>query len=185
MSALLVLTPRPNFMNAWTHLLKPDLILGQSILALSAEHLKQQGLQGLVLDVDETLVPFGYREIDDQLHAWLTTMRAEVDIWLVSNNVSESRIGGIARSLDLPYIHFAAKPFRRKLARAVNAMNIPPVAVGMVGDRLLTDVLAGNRLGMYTILVEPMAIPGQPPRLSRIRSLENWLLDRLGYSQML
>jgi len=53
-----------------------------------------------------------------------------------------TRIGGIAHSLNLPYILGAVKP-RRKLRQAVTAMNLPVEQVAMVGDRLFTDVLAG------------------------------------------
>jgi uncharacterized protein len=50
----------------------------------------------------------------------------------------------------------------------------------MVGDRLFTDVLAGNRLGMFTILVEPMVAPMQVTRSSWIRGFEVWLSQALG-----
>ena len=66
----------------------------------------------------------------------------------------------------MPYILGAAKPSRRKLRQAVDGMNLPVDQVAMVGDRLFTDVLAGNRLGMFTILVEPSSIPKRSARLS-------------------
>ncbi|TAF56306.1 MAG: YqeG family HAD IIIA-type phosphatase [Oscillatoriales cyanobacterium] len=169
-------------MKSWSNLLKPDITLGESILHLSPQIIQDRGLRGLVLDVDETLVPFRYADVSDELTGWLREMREHVEaLWLVSNNINATRIGSIAESLDLPYIHFAGKPFRRKLARAVNAMQLPPAQVGMVGDRLLTDVLAGNRLGMCTILVEPMLAPGDPPRVSHVRSLETWISKTFGH----
>jgi hypothetical protein len=51
-----------------------------------------------------------------------------------------------------------------------------------VGDRLLTDVLAGNRLGLFTILVEPMIAPDQTASRSPLHSFEVWLSQRLGAS---
>jgi len=169
-------------MKFWSNLLKPDLMLGESILHLSPQIVRDHGLRGLVLDVDETLVPFRYADVSDELTDWLRDMREQVEaLWLVSNNIDATRIGGIAESLALPYIHFAGKPSRRKLARAVEAMQIPPAQVGMVGDRLLTDVLAGNRLGMYTILVEPILAPGDLPRVSPVRSVETWISKAFGH----
>jgi HAD superfamily phosphatase (TIGR01668 family) len=52
----------------------------------------------------------------------------------------------------------------------------------MVGDRLFTDVLAGNRLGMFTILVEPMVDPAIATRSYPIRNFEVWLSQMLGIS---
>ena len=52
----------------------------------------------------------------------------------------------------------------------------------MVGDRLFTDVLAGNRAGMFTILVEPMIDPLVAIRSHPIRDFEIWLSQLLGVS---
>jgi hypothetical protein len=59
-------------------------------------------------------------------------------------------------------------------------MNLPVEEIAMVGDRLFTDVLAGNRLGMFTILVEPMVNAGEAVRKYPIRSFEVWLSQALG-----
>lgn len=166
----------------WGKLLQPDLILGNSILSLTPEMVQHYQLRGLVLDVDETLVPFRAVEAAAELRPWVESIQQIADIWLVSNNISEARIGRIAKSLALPYLAGAGKPSRRKLRKAVSAMNLPVEQVGMVGDRLFTDVLAGNRLGMFTILVEPMVDPSELPRRFSLRSLEVWISQSLGAS---
>lgn len=165
---------------SWGKLLQPDLVLGGSILNLTPDMLQQNQLQGLVLDVDETLVPLKVAQASVELHEWVEQIRQVSALWLLSNNLSESRIGRIAQSLNVPYIMGAAKPSRRKLRQAVDAMQLPVERVGMVGDRLFTDVLAGNRLGMFTILVEPMVDPGMAVRHYRLRSFEVWVSQALG-----
>ncbi len=161
-------------------LLQPDLVLGDTIINLNPEILQQYCIKGLVLDVDETLVPFREKEASDELKQWVTQIRQIVSIWLVSNNLSQIRIGNIARSLDLPYIVGAKKPSRKKLKQAAKEMDLPVKQVAMVGDRLFTDVLAGNRLGMFTILVEPMIDPAIAARSYTIRNLEVWISQQLG-----
>ncbi len=167
---------------SWGRLVQPDLVLGGSILSLTPDIVSKYNLQGLVLDVDETLVPIYATEASPLLQAWVEEIRQATVLWLVSNNLSQNRIGRIAQSLNLPYISGARKPSRRKLKQAVDKMNLPVEQVGMVGDRLFTDVLAGNRLGMFTILVEPMLDPGEEVRISPVRSLEVWLSQALGAS---
>ena len=163
-------------------LLQPDLILGGSIVNLTADLVHHYELRGLILDVDETLVPMKQKEVAPELQQWVASIRKITPIWLVSNNLSQNRIGNIARSLDLPYILGAKKPSRRKLKQAATEMNLPVERVAMVGDRLFTDVLAGNRLGMFTILVEPMVNPAVAARSYPIRNFEVWLSQLLGVS---
>ena len=167
---------------SWGKLLQPDLILGNSILSLTPEVLQRQNLKGLVLDVDETLVPISMTQASDELRQWVELISPTIDLWLVSNNISQARIGRIAKSLNLPYILGAQKPSRRKLRQAVTAMNLPVEQVAMVGDRLFTDVLAGNRLGMFTILVEPMVNPAKLNQRHFLRDFEVWLSRFLGVS---
>ena len=61
-------------------------------------------------------------------------------------------------------------------------MGLPPQQIAMVGDRLFTDVLAGNRLGMFTILVKPMVNPLTGEQAYPIHDLEVWISQILGVS---
>lgn len=167
---------------SWGKLLQPDLVLGDCVLHLTPELLQRHRIRGMVLDVDETLVPITEKSVSEDLKGWIDTFKPDLSLWLVSNNVSQTRISNIAETLDLPYISGAAKPSRRKLKRAVEAMDLPIEQVAMVGDRLFTDVLAGNRLGMFTILVEPMVDPEIMPSFNSVRNFEVLISKMLGAS---
>lgn len=163
---------------SWRTLLEPNLTLGATVLNLTPDLLAQHGLKGLILDVDETLLPTSKSQLSGELVQWATQLKLQTSIWLVSNNLNEIRIQQIANSLGLPYLAGAGKPSRRKIRQALAAMALPPQQVGMVGDRLFTDVLAGNRLGLFTILVEPITDDGQTWKHG-LRSLEIWLAQHL------
>ncbi|WP_267383477.1 YqeG family HAD IIIA-type phosphatase [Cyanobacterium sp. uoEpiScrs1] len=165
-----------------TKLLQPDLVLGDTILGLTPEILIHYNIKGLVLDVDETLVPLKQSQVSQELEQWIETIKQVTPIWLVSNNLSEGRISRIANTLTLPYLLGAVKPSRRKLRQAVQSMKLPVSGVAMVGDRLFTDVLAGNRLGMFTILVKPMADTTLTTHYHPIHNFEIWLSRILGVS---
>lgn len=89
---------------SWGELLQPDLILHGPILKLTPELLQRHQLKGLVLDVDETLVPIRMAEVSAELLPWVNEIRQIATLWLVSNNISEGRIQRIAKTLNLPYI---------------------------------------------------------------------------------
>ncbi|MEA5463484.1 YqeG family HAD IIIA-type phosphatase [Leptothoe sp. PORK10 BA2] len=169
-------------MTSWGRLLQPDLALGGSILRLTPELIAQHQLKGLILDVDETLVSFKQSQPLEDVCQWLQQIQALIPVVLVSNNLSYSRISRIANTLGVASYYIAAgKPSRRKLKEAVDDMQLPHHEIAMVGDRLFTDVLGGNRLGLFTVLVEPMgSTKGSHSPKECLRNAEIWLSKRLG-----
>jgi len=163
-------------------ILQPDLVLGAPIIQLTPEILQKNRLKGLILDVDETLVPLKEKDVSAELLEWVEPIKQVATLSLVSNNLSETRISRIANVLGTPYFIRARKPSRRKLIQALEGMNLPVSEVAMVGDRLFTDVLAGNRLGMFTILVEPMVDPSNVATFYPLRNFEVWVSRALGVS---
>jgi hypothetical protein len=159
-------------------LIKPNLILYKPIWFLTADLIKQYGLRGLILDVDDTLLGNNELEVCPEVRQWLEDMRPICQISLVSNNFSHSRIQAIAAKLNLPFRSRAAKPSRRAVREALTIMDLPASQVGMVGDRILTDTLVGNRLGMFTILIQPpyedTSWLGGRSRV--VRNWESWLI---------
>lgn len=163
-------------------LLQPDLVLGRSVLDITPEILSRYQIEGLVLDVDDTIVPIGNAIAQPELAVWIEEIRQIVPLWLVTNNPSHVRIGAIADSLSLPYFLSAAKPSRRRLRQAVAEMKIEPARVAMVGDRIFTDVLGGNRMGMFTILIEPIVSIDSTLGFNLLRRVEFAIAWVLGVS---
>jgi uncharacterized protein len=164
----------------WTKLLQPDWIVGDSVLALTPEFFTSRGIAGLILDVDDTILPIATTTIEPAVVAWIEAMRAVTAIWLVSNNVDRQRIGNLADSLNLPGLPGAAKPSCRKLRQAVDAMELSPERVATIGDRIFTDVLAGNRLGAFTILVDPIVKSDSSTGFHALRQVEFTLARACG-----
>ncbi|MEM6254345.1 MAG: YqeG family HAD IIIA-type phosphatase [Cyanobacteria bacterium P01_D01_bin.156] len=173
-------------MTVWGQLLQPDLALGGSILDLTPDIISRHQLKGLILDVDETLVSFKQSQPGSDVQQWLKQMQSLlIPVVLVSNNMSHSRISRIAEDLGVESFYIAAgKPSRRKLREAVALMQLPHNQIAMVGDRLFTDVLGGNRLGLFTVLVEPMVDSLSPVAVNSpkqcLRNAEIWISQRLG-----
>jgi uncharacterized protein len=163
-------------------LLQPDLVLGGNILQLTPATLSHYQLRGLVLDIDDTIIPVKTTTAAPELLEWLAEIRQVTKLWLVTNNPHRRRIEAIANSLNLPYFLSAAKPSRKKLRQAVNDMDLPYQQVAMVGDRIFTDVLGGNRLGVFTILVDPIIAQNSTSSFHFLRQAEYGLARLTGVS---
>ena len=83
-----------------------------------------------------------------------------------------------------PFTTSAGKPRRAALRRVLDDLGLPPAQVALVGDRLFTDVLAGNRLGLFTVLVKPIDPDGRPCQRDHLQNLElrmaRWVGTGLG-----
>lgn len=136
-------------------LLTPDAYL-KSIYAISPESLKKQGIKGLLLDIDNTLVPNYTREADIKVRSFLEYLHQNGIRTIIVSNAKQARVEQFCRHLNIDYVYKALKPFKKGYLKAVERMGLKASDVAIVGDQLFTDILGGNLLGMKTFLIKPI-----------------------------
>ncbi len=147
----------------------------KSVTDITPQWLLERGLKAVLLDLDNTLVPYKtYGEAPEGLVQWLQTLKeAGVQVMLVSNG-SRGRVRYWREKLGVPGFGPAGKPwfgFRKALRR----LTLTPREVAVVGDQLFTDVLGGNLIGAYTVLVPPLS-KREMGYTRLVRRLERWVL---------
>lgn len=139
-----------------TSLLIPDLHV-DSIYDIDLVQLKQRGVKGIITDLDNTLIEWDRPEATPELMAWIKELKEHgFSVVIVSNN-NEVRVSKVAGPLGVPYIHHAKKPTTNAFRKATRNMGLSVQETVVIGDQLFTDVLGGNRMGLYTILVVPVS----------------------------
>ncbi|WP_207671192.1 YqeG family HAD IIIA-type phosphatase [Paenibacillus cymbidii] len=129
-----------------------------TVYDIDLDRLWNAGIRGIITDLDNTLVGAGVALATPELHDWLARVSQQgFKLVIVSNN-HHARVSSFAEPLKLPFIWRAKKPTMAAFKRALAMMELGPQQAAMVGDQLLTDVFGGNRIGLYTILVKPIAI---------------------------
>ena len=160
--------------------LQPDWDPGLTVVQLPLEHLLDRGITALLLDVDRTLLPGHDVRLPDAVMGWASSAQRHLRLHLFSNNPSRQRIGAVADQLGVSFTSGAATPRRAALRKVLRDLQVQPQELAIVGDRLFTDVLAGNRLGLYTVLVRPLKADGTPCPHDRVQRLERQLARFLG-----
>jgi uncharacterized protein len=128
-----------------------------SIYKINLEELKEKGMKSIIVDLDNTLVESDRKSATPLLIEWIQQLQAlGFRVMIVSNN-SKTRVSQFAIPLQIPFIHKARKPLSRCFRKAMMELDTDVNCTVMVGDQLLTDVLGGNRIGLYTILVVPIS----------------------------
>lgn len=137
-------------------LVKPTRIIEQ-LTDLDLNELWQEGLRGFIFDLDNTIMRPGTGSLDDHVAEWLKQIEAMgFKSIVVSNNPIRVYTQEAEKLLNIPVIGNAGKPRRKHLYRALEILQLEAHQVAVVGDRPLTDIWGGQRLGSQTILVDPL-----------------------------
>lgn len=134
----------------------PDLYC-PSIYDINYEMLLALKKKALLFDLDNTLEPFDVSRPSRKVVEHLQYLKSKgFLICLISNN-QESRVKKFNEELGLPFVYKAKKPGKAGVGKALKLLGAKKEQAVLVGDQIFTDVWCGNRCGLFTVLVEPVA----------------------------
>jgi uncharacterized protein len=137
-------------------MLCPQLVV-ERVEDLDIEALRAQGFRGMVFDLDNTLVSWRRWNITPKVRDWLAQARSSgFRMCILSNCMIPRRVRRLSRLTGLPALPKANKPSRKSFQQALDLLETQAGQTLVIGDQVFTDVLGGNRMGLYTILVRPI-----------------------------
>jgi len=142
------------------------------IYAISQSELKRKGIHSLLLDVDGTLVNRKSHIIPKAVKIWIRESKKNFSLYLISNNPSKKRIEKIAKELNLKYKYNASKPKRKVTLSAIKEIGSDSKNIAIIGDRIFTDIIVGNRCNIKTILVKRLKRNGLPMKFNLTLTIE-------------
>lgn len=128
-----------------------------SLLDIPLDSLKKQNISAFIVDLDNTITEWNSNDVRLEVEEWFRRIKDEGFRACILSNNGEQRIKSVAERLGIPFIHRAAKPRRGAFRRAVEVLGVGADHTAVVGDQIFTDILGGNRTGLFTILVKPLA----------------------------
>ena len=148
-------------------LLKPNMQVDK-ITDITIEMLKENDIQGMILDVDNTLINLDKEPLEG-IKEWIANMKQhKIKFCIASNSLKKGKIEKVANMLEIPYVHFSAKPTKIGLKKAKQILGIENSEnIAEVGDQLFTDVLGTNRMAMFSILTNPICT--EKHRLNKLK----------------
>ncbi len=134
-------------------ILKPDYNL-VSLFDIDFKELKSIGINAVLFDLDSTVMPSKSGEYPNKVLELLKELKQNFVIAIISNNKREDYISKVQAMSDFPVIGNANKPNPKVMREFLKSVNILPENTVVIGDRPLTDILAGKLLGAKTVLVD-------------------------------
>lgn len=150
--------------------LSPDYYV-TDVHTVDLDVLRLRGVRGLLLDLDNTILPRDTNEVPDELRSWASALtERSFRVCLVSNNWHE-RVRIVAGDLGFDLVAKAVKPLPFAFWRAAGLIGLRTRECAVLGDQLFTDILGGKLIGATTVLVRPLSTTDLPHTLL-LRRLE-------------
>ena len=130
-------------------------IITDKLTDLTPELLRARNIRLLMLDFDNTIVPYTTTNPTEEMEAWLKAMNELPDIQLcIVSNSRNDRVPKFCRERGMEVITHAKKPFPKGIQECLTKFGIAPEQAALVGDQIFTDTLGANGAGVRSILVE-------------------------------
>ena len=127
----------------------------KSILDIDYDKLNDNGIKCLIFDLDNTIALIDENKIPNEVEQLFNKLSKKFTLVIISNNFKK-RIIKFCEPFNAPFVSFAMKPLTFGFNKIKNKYTFEKKEMCMIGDQLMTDILGGNRFGIYTILVDPL-----------------------------
>ena len=129
-------------------------LIAPALTDVSLELLQRYDIRLLMLDFDNTIVPYTTSIPTEEMESWLKRMKdSDIQLCVVSNS-RKDRVKVFCQKYDIPCITHSRKPFPKGIRECLNTFSIAPNHCALVGDQIFTDTLGANGTGVMSILVK-------------------------------
>ena len=130
-------------------------VMTAKLTDISADQLRRWGVKLLMLDFDNTIVPYTTTVPTREMECWLRQMNNLPDIQLcIVSNSRNDRVPKFCRERGMAVITHAKKPFSKGIRECLARYGMEPEHAALVGDQIFPDPLGANGCGVRSILVE-------------------------------
>ena len=146
-------------------------IIVDKLTEVTPQMLQERGIRFLMLDFDNTIVPYTTNEPTPEMEQWLRAMLdSEIGICVVSNS-KRDRVIKFCNARGIPCITHSRKPFPKGIRQCRDQFGLNLSQTALAGDQIYTDVLGANCAGASSILVTPIHLHNIWLRLRHVAEL--------------
>ena len=129
----------------------------KSIYHIDYNKLLDDGIKCLLFDLDNTCIPYKDKVPNKKLLELFDHLKDIGFKLIIFSNATKKRISPFKKELNVDCLARAKKPSRKNFLKILDLFSYDLSEVAIIGDQLYKDILGGNRVGIRTILVNPMS----------------------------
>lgn len=129
----------------------------ESIFTVNYQKLIEDGIRLILFDLDNTIIPYEIKELDMKVKDLMSDLKQKGIIPVVFSNSPRKRVKHYADIIELEFVFSAKKPLPKKFLETLKKYKVSENEVAIVGDQMVTDIKGGNRIGITTVLINPIS----------------------------
>jgi len=129
----------------------------QSVYDVPYQKLKEDGIKCILFDLDNTICLIDEEKCNEKIVSLIEQLKKDFYVAIISNN-TKKRVSPYKDILNIDVYYFAMKPFSFKYKKIKKDKNFNDLEIAVIGDQIMTDIVAGNKIKAITILVDPLGI---------------------------
>ncbi len=130
-------------------------IYQKTIYDINYKELKKEGIKCLIYDLDNTLGLISHKNCPEEAKELIKKLEKDFIVVIISNN-TKRRLKPYKEALGVDGVAWSMKPSIKGLIYVKAKYKLKKKEMCIIGDQIVTDVLAGNRYRIKTILVDPL-----------------------------
>lgn len=134
----------------------PD-IYTKSIYSIDYDKLKERGIKCILFDLDNTIVPITIKKPNKKIKDLFTELKNKGFKLIIFSNNNKTRLKPFKDELEVDCAFSCKKPMKKKYEIILDDYKYAVSEVVIIGDNIVTDILGGNKVGITTILVNPIS----------------------------
>ena len=140
-------------------------VYAKDVYEVNYDKLKKSGIKCILFDLDNTISPAKEVILDKKLKKLIEELKKDFKIVIFSNNFPK-RVSKFGNYYGVDIACISLKPLFFKYIYILKKYKLKAKEVASIGDQLLTDIFGANKIGMTSVLVNPM---------TEIDETETWL----------
>ena len=117
--------------------------------------LKDKNIKCLLFDLDNTCVPYPQKTPTEELKTLFKKLQ-EMDFKvIIFSNTTPNRLDKF-KDIGVEVFGLSRKPSKKNFYKILTKYFYQKKEACIIGDQLFTDILGGNKVGIHTLLVDPL-----------------------------
>lgn len=128
----------------------------KNIYEVDFGHLYLSGKRLVLIDLDNTIADYDTFKASKEIKLLFEKIKSlGFDVMIISNN-AKKRVSGFADELSVSFKERLYKPMTGKIRKVLSHLPYKKEEIIWIGDQILTDVLCASKIGIASVLVDPI-----------------------------